>query len=240
MKPAGKNAIVTGAAKRLGREIALALAKKGVNIAIHYNKSKKEAEELADQIRSKGLKSTTVQADISKPNEITKAVEKAGKGLGSLDILINNAAIFYPTPLEKITEEDWNAFLDINLKSQFFFAREFARHANSPAKIINMADGYGWSPSEKFIPYGVSKAGVVALTKGLAKAYAPEITVNCICPGPVLPLDDTNEASQKKAIMATLLKKEGTVEDIIKTVVFLIENDYITGQAICVDGGKSI
>lgn len=253
MELEGKNALITGAAKRLGRASALALADKGVNIAVHYHRSEDAAEELVGIIEGKGLKSIAIKADLERPEEISKTVQKAHDFFGSLDILINNAAIFYPTPIGEVTGEDWDKFLNINLKSQFFFSKEFAalKHGGI-AKIINMADSYGASPAAKFIPYGVSKAGVIAMTKGLAKEFAPEILVNCICPGPILPAvchcedDERSEEdkaisrSQLRATNSTLLKREGTVEDITKTVVYLAENDYITGQAIFVDGGGSV
>lgn len=237
----GKNILITGAAKRLGREFALNLAKLGANIAVHYYHSKKEAEELSKDIEALGQKVILVKGNIAKPKEIAKIVAKSIEGLGSIDILINNAAIFYPTPINDVTKKDWDNFFDINLKSQFYFAREFASKFNGEnGKIINLADTYAASPAIEFIPYGISKTGVISLTKGLAKAYAPNILVNCICPGPILPLEKPGTEVQQKAISKTLLKREGKVMDIVKTVIFLIENDYITGQAIYVDGGKSV
>lgn len=237
----GKNALITGAAKRLGREIALSLAERGVNVAVHYNRSGREAEGLVGIISNSGRRSVALQGNIEKTGEIKNVVERASASLGGLDILVNNAAIFYQTDISEVRDEDWNRFININLRAQFYFAREFAllKHTKT-AKIINMSDGYAFSPAAAFIPYGVSKAGVVAMTKGLAKAYAPDILVNCICPGPILPPDGIDKESQARAVRATLLKREGTTEDITKTVVFLSENDYITGQAIFVDGGRNV
>lgn len=239
MKLENKNILITGSAVRLGRAIALAFADKGANVAVHYKSSKKEAEELVSQIQKLGLKSFAVKANILKPKEIKAAVEKVYDLFGQIDVLVNNAAAFYKTPPDEVSEDDWDKFLNTNLRSQFYFAREFARLTNGePAKIINMADSYGVSPSANFIPYGVSKGGVIALTKGLAKAYAPNILVNCICPGLILPHDPSID--QQKVMNATLLKRAGGIDDITKTVVFLAENDYITGQSIFVDGGRCI
>lgn len=234
-----KNALITGGAKRLGRAVALALAERGVNIAIHYNHSKEEAVALSKEINANGLKCTLVGANCEKIKEVQDAVKKSAEALGGLDILINNAAIFFPTPLKTVSEKDWDNHININTKAPFFFAREFALlGGKSLRKIINMADGYGSSPSPNFIPYGISKAGVIALTKGLAKALAPDILVNCICPGPILRHENIELTSHQKVVTRTLLKREGTPEDIVKTVIFLLESDYITGQEIYVDGGR--
>lgn len=236
-----KNAVVTGAAKRLGRATALALAENGMNIAIHYNHSKDEALELAARIEGMGRKAFTVKADVTKKKEIYKAMEKISKEFGELHLLVNNAAIFGPSEISEIDDKEWDRYLDTNLKGSFYFAQKFREFASKEmAKIINMADVYGASPSADFIPYCVSKAGVISLTKGLAKAFAPGILVNCICPGPMLSSVGGSEEHTKKAVNATLLKKMGSPEDITKTVLFLAENDYITGQAIFIDGGKSV
>lgn len=240
MELKGKNAIVTGAAKRIGRAVALVLADKGVNIALHYNRSRAEAEELKKILSEKGVQSTLLQADLENPKEAVQLVEKARVFFGNLDLLINNAAVFYPTLLQEVTEKNWDQFMNINLKSQFFAAREFAKgNHGKPAKIINFSDSYSASPATDFIPYGVSKAGVVALTKGLAKAYAPDILVNAICPGPILPAESLDPHSQERAVNSTLLKRTGSVEDVVKAVIFLAENDSITGQAIFIDGGRN-
>lgn len=237
----GKNILITGAAKRLGRELARAFAESGSNIAIHYNKSKEEALALAEEIFSMGRRAVTVKANIEKPKEITRAVSKAYEELGVLDVLINNAAIFYPTPVDEIKDKDWDHFLSVNLKAPFFFSREFAAlQGGGLKKIINISDSYALSPAKDYIPYGVSKAGIITLTKGLAKAYAPKILVNSICPGPVLPPEGADEKAQQRAISNTLLKREGSGSDITKTAIFIAENDYITGQAIYVDGGRNI
>jgi len=245
MQIKNKNILITGAGKRFGRELALKLASLGANIAVHYNKSKEYAEGLTKELNKKDIKSIAVQANILKPKQIAKAVKKTAEGLGTIDILINNAAIFHKTPFNEITDKDWDNFLDINLKGCFYFAKEFMGPPVKPGddsvrKIINIADTYGASPAKGFLPYGVSKAGVIALTKGLAKELAPNTLVNAICPGPFLPAVNESVESINKATARTLLRRMGSTEDIIKTIVFLIENDYITGQAIFVDGGRHI
>lgn len=241
MEISDRNVLITGSAKRVGREIALSLARAGANIAVHYNHSKKEAEELVRQINDLGVRSIAITGDISISKNIPDTFKKASDLLGGIDILINNAAIFYPTQINDIDEDDWTKFLDINLKAPFYLSREFARVlANKSGKIINIADGYALSPAPAFLVYGVSKGALVSLTKALAKAYAPKILVNCICPGPILPPKSISPDAQQRAIQSTLLKRTAGIEDITKTIAYLIENDYITGQAIFVDGGRDV
>lgn len=237
-----KNILITGSAVRIGRAIALSLADAGANIAVHYNSSKKEAKILAEELKNKGVRVSLVRADIKKSKEIALAVETAAKELGGLDVLINNAAIFYPTPISAVKDEDWDNFFSVNLRSQFYFARAFAekKGTGSIRKIINFADSSAISPAANFIPYGVSKAAVIALTKGLAKAYAPDILVNALCPGPTLLQEEGDERSFERAVAKTALKNKGTIEDIVRTVQFLLDDDYITGQEIFVDGGRWI
>lgn len=235
-----KNTIITGAAKRIGRAIALTLAGQGMNIAIHYNNSEKEALGLASTIEKMGRRVVLVKADVTKKREIDSAMDKIYKSLGEAHLLINNAAIFGSSELSKVDDKEWDKYLDTNLKAPFYFAQKFAENSSSEiAKIINIADTYGLSPAADLIPYGVSKGGLIHLTKGLAKALAPKILVNCICPGPIL-MAGTEAGHYKNAVDATLLKREGTVDDIMKTVLFLSENDYITGQTIFIDGGRTV
>lgn len=241
MKLKGKNALVTGAAKRIGRVIALALAREGMNIAVHYNHSKNEAISLVEEIVEMGCKALAVKADCSKKTDIHRAVDRVIGSFKKIDVLINNAAIFGPSKLFEIDDKEWDKYIDINLKAPFYFIqRMLKKNRIKQSKIINIADVYGVSPAAGFIPYGVSKSGVISMTKGLAKSLAPDILVNCICPGPILPSIGGDKKGDKRAVEATLLKRFGTPEDIAKTVLFLAENDYITGQAIFIDGGKSV
>lgn len=239
----GKTALVTGGVKRIGKAIALALAEKGANVAISYLTSKKEAVETLHQLSNIGIKAIAVQADISKVDEVKKLVQKTIKTFGSIDILINNAAIFHKTPFESIREKDWDHHIDINLKGTFLCSQKVGIEMlrKKRGKIINIADWAGLRPYRNYLPYCVSKAGVICLTQALAKTLAPHIQVNAIAPGPVLLPKDLSKKELKEIIKGTPLKKLGSPEDISKTVIFLIEgSDFITGATYLVDGGRLI
>lgn len=238
---------MTGAAQRIGREIALALAKRGARLCLHYNTSKQKAETLQKEIQALGEEAVLVQADFSKASSAaavaSEVLAKVQKDFGCLDVLINNASVFYPTPLHKISEDDWDQFMSVNLKMPFFLAKEFgaAMKASGQGKIINIIDAGILHPDPGFIPYIISKSGLHAATIALAKALAPEVEVNSIAPGPILPPDGAAEDHHDKVSSQTLLQKYGSPADIVAAVKFLIEgSDYLTGTFIPIDGGRSI
>lgn len=238
-----KVALVTGGAKRVGRAISLQLAERGANLVINYNSSKKEADEVAGLILKKGRTAIGVKADVSKADEVAKLVDVALSNFERVDILVNNAAIFFKTPFLEITEEDWDLSMNINLKSAFLCSQKVAKVMleQGSGKIINIADsGGGIKGWKSYVPYCVSKAGVIMLTKTMAKALAPNIQVNAVGPGPVLLPEYYNEEEKRRAIESTLLKRLGSPDDVAKAVIFLVESDYITGEMIAVDGGSVI
>jgi len=235
--------LVTGGAVRLGRAISLELSQASASIFCQYKSSKTAAFELKKEIESRGNRIHTFQTDLSTLAGINRTVAEAIKIFGKIDVLINNAALFYKTPLITITEKDWNTFIDLNLKSAFFLTQEVSKHMlkQKSGKIINIGDAGALSPFPAYLPYSISKAGVIAMTKGLAKALAPDIQVNCVSPGPVMIPENYSEEERNFSISQTLLKREGSGEDIAKTVRFLLEgSDYITGANIPVDGGRHI
>lgn len=238
-----KTALVTGGALRVGRVIALALAERGANVAINYNRSAEAANQTVKEIESLGVRGLAVPCDISQVNQIEKMIQSVVSHFGSLEVLVNNAAIYEKTPLQSTTERDWDSHLDINLKGSFFCAQFAGQQMlkQGQGKIINFADWAGVRPYADYLPYCISKAGVIAMTKGLAKSLAPKIQVNCIAPGPILlPPNFTPEETQK-VINATPLKRIGSPKDIAATVLFLVEgSDFITGTMINVDGGRMI
>lgn len=242
MEIKNKNIIITGGAHRLGKEISLALAKKGANIIFTYNKSADLAKETLKTIKTLKVKTIALKVNNLKVNEIKNGVKKIYKQFSQIDVLINSAAIFYETPILKIIEKDWDNFLDINLKATFFWCKFVGEKMlkKSGGKIINIADVSAFKPWTNFIPYCVSKAGVVTITKVLAKTLAPKITVNAICPGAVLLPEHFTKSEIKNSKKITPLKRIGTQQDIIKAVIFLIESDYLTGIALPVDGGRLI
>lgn len=237
-----KTAFITGGAVRLGRAICLELAHAGANIFCQYHSSDDEANSLKKEIESHGGKCEIFKADLTAQNSIGKIVDAAQKAFSSIDILVNNSALFYPTPLGQVKEQDWDTFHNLNLKAVFFLAQEVGLKMQDQGngRIVNIADTSVDSPWPGFLPYTISKSGIITMTKGLAKALAPHVLVNCINPGPVLFPKDYTEAQKAKAVERTLLKKPGSAEDIAKTVRFLVETNYITGAVIPVDGGRHI
>ena len=239
----GKTALITGGAKRVGKVIALTLARRGANIAFTYQNSKKEALETLQELKALGVQALAIQVDISKSKQILRMVQQTLKKFGSIEILINNAAIFYKTPFEKIKESDWDQHININLKGTFLCSQQVGLEMlkKKIGKIVNIADWAGLRPYRNYIPYCVSKAGVICLTQALAKTLAPHIQVNCVAPGPVLLPKKISDEEVKQIIHGTPLKRIGTPEDVAKTVLFLIEgSDFITGATYHVDGGRYI
>lgn len=242
-----KNVLITGGAKRIGREIALTLAQRGAHILIHYNRSRREAETLQKEIVGKGGKALLFQMDFSKlknlPAEIKKFTAKVYRKAGRVDVLVNNASIFYPTPLEKISEKDWDNFLTVNLKSPFFLSKEIGLQMfkRKSGKIINLIDWTAERPQADYLPYCISKAGLLAATRGLAKTLAPHVQVTGIGPGPILPPEFLSGKKLKAKAEKTLLKRFGNPRDIAQTVKYLAEGtDFVTGVFLPVDGGASL
>lgn len=243
MELKGKTVLVTGSAKRVGKTIALTLAKRGADLVINYQRSQKEAEEAAQEIQQFGVRALAVRANVSVAQEVQAMIRQAVHHFGRLDVLVNNAAIFYPTPFGRLTEKDWDEMIGINLKGSFLCAKYAADEMLKlgGGKIINIADWSGVRPYVDYLPYCVSKAGVIALTKALAVTLAPTIQVNCIAPGPVMLPEDLTEKERAEVLAKTPLKRTGSPEDIANTVQFLIEgSDFITGSMITVDGGRLI
>ncbi len=240
MNLTGKTVMVTGAAKRLGREIALALARRGANIAVHYHSSAADARRVVAEIKALGVDAIAVKADQSNARQVRAAVARAHRHFGALDCLVAGAAVFRRTPFARLSEADWDFHLDANLKGPFLFALEVARQMKT-GKMIFFADWAAMRPYRNYLPYLVSKAGIICLTKALAKELAPGVQVNAIAPGPVLLPADFPKAERRKVIEATLVKRLGSPQDIVNSVLFLLEgSDFITGHVLVVDGGRLI
>jgi pteridine reductase len=243
VQASGKVALVTGAARRVGKAIALALARRGAHVAISYNRSAGEARQTVQEIEACGVRSLAVRGDIRRGAEVDAIVTEVMADFGRIDILVNNASNYYKTPFDSLTEEQWDDLVGTNLKGTFLVAKrvgdEMLRAGSG--KIINLADWAGFRPYKDYIPYCVAKAGVIALTTALAKTLAPNVQVNAIAPGPVLLPEDFDDSVREAVIRATPLHRVGTPEDIAQTVVFLVEgSDFITGATIVVDGGRLI
>lgn len=237
-----KVALITGAAKRLGRIIALTLAEKGYHLVVHFHRSQEAAQKTAKEISHRGREVLTVRGDITKAKDVEEMVKQVLEHFGRIDVLVNNAAIFFRTPFDTLDEKTWDRFMDTNLKGTFLCAHKIglAMRERGGGKIINLADVAGLRPWVDYLPYSVSKAGVITLTQVLAKALAPTVQVNAIVPGPVLFQEDASEEEKRREINRTLLKRAGTPEDVARAVVFLVESDFITGSVLSVDGGRAL
>jgi len=242
MEIEGKVALVTGGAKRVGRSIALALAERGAEVVLHYRGSDREVQSVLARIKGAGGRPVAVQGDVSVAADVDRIVETAMQAFGRIEILVNNAAIFYRTPFEELTEEDWDRFLDVNLKGPFLLCRKVGAIMlrQRRGKVVNLADIAGQKVWVEYIPYSVSKAGVIALTIGLAKALAPHVQVNAIAPGTVLLPEGTIPEEEERAVGRVPLRRLGSPEDIARAVVYLVENDFITGEVLRVDGGQHL
>jgi len=237
----GRVALVTGAARRIGRSIALKLAVEGASVVVNYCNSKAEAEQVAVEITKSGRRALAWPADVSRREEVHRMFAAVEGEFGRLDILVNNAGVFFPAAFEQLTEEQWDAVLDTNLKSQFLCAQAAApllrRHGRGA--IINLSSIGGLLAWPKYIHYCVSKAGVLMLTRCLARALAPEITVNSVAPGTISFPKDPPEVAED-FIRRAPLRKTGAPEDIAGTVAFLARSEFITGQVFVVDGGRTL
>ena len=235
----GKVALVTGAGKRLGRAIALRLAEEGGDVVVHYGTSAKEAAEVVGKIEEMGRRAVAIQADLRSVDGIRKLFLDAGNELGRLDLLVNSAANFLPGSVISTTEEIWDASLDTNVKSPFFCSQAAAPMLRrSKGSIVNFADTGGLLGWPGFIPHSVAKAGVINLTKSLAKALAPEVRVNAIAPGTITMPGDPPEWEEEFVKLAPL-RKTGRPSDIADAVVYLATAEFITGHVLVVDGGRT-
>jgi NAD(P)-dependent dehydrogenase (short-subunit alcohol dehydrogenase family) len=238
-----KVVLITGSSDRVGKAIALALADHGTRVVVHYFTNKDKAARTAQEIKGLGGDTLVVQGNLSQRNDWQKIKDKILDTFGRIDVLVNNAAIFFKTPFFDAKIEDWDSFMNINLKSVFLGSQIIGgwMHDNGSGKIINISDVSSETIWPNYIPYCVSKAGITAITKGLAKALAPNVLVNCIAPGTVLLADNHDKNLEETLIERTPLKRIGSPQDIANTVLFLIEgSDFINGAIIRVDGGRSL
>lgn len=235
----GQVALVTGAAKRIGRSIALRLAAEGAAVAVNYRGSKAEAEALVREIQAGGAKAVSIQGDVSRRADVVKLFAAVEKEFGRLDILVNNAGEFFAAKFEDLTDEQWDGILETNLKSQFLCAQAAApiMKRQGRGRIINLSSLGGLLAWPAYTHYCVSKAGVIMLTRCLAQALAPEILVNSVAPGTI---QFPGEPPDEDYIRRVPLHRTGNGDDIAGAVAYLATADFVTGQVIAVDGGRML
>jgi pteridine reductase len=240
----GKTVMITGGARRVGATIARTLHAAGANIVLHYRRSSAEATALVKELNGARHGSAVLeQADLLDVSRFPKLIDAAVKAFGQLDVLVNNASSFYPTPVGEIREQDWNDLVGTNLKAPLFLSQAAAPALHLTAGLIlNLADIHGMRPLRRYATYCVAKAGLIMLTKSLARELGPHVRVNAIAPGPVMwPEDGSDKALQKKIIDRTLLKRSGSPDDVARAALFFCaEAPFVTGQILAVDGGRSV
>jgi len=237
----GQTVLVTGGAKRVGRAIVLEVAKAGANVVVHCRSSHAEAVTTCEMARSFGVRAVVVVGDLGDAAEVRRVGEEALATFGKLDALVNSASIFLHTPIEMLSTEQWDRTMSVNLKGPFLLALRLGRamQAGSGGAIVNIADWAAIRPYREYLPYCVSKAGVVSMTIGLAKALAPKVRVNCVAPGPVMPPESYTDEERNELVQRTPLKRLGSPQDVARMVRFLIaEAEFSTGGVYLVDGGR--
>jgi len=238
-----KTILITGAAKRIGAAMARGLHGANMNMIIHYNTSSNEANELASELNAIRPDSAyAIAADLLDTDKIESFIDQAWSFKQRLDVLINNASVFYPTPIDGVSATQWGNMIGINLMAPLFLSTIASSHlAKNNGCIINLADIHAERPLKNHSLYSISKAGLIMQTKALAKELGPKIRVNAISPGAILWPDNIDDKTKQTILDRTILKQQGKIADIANAAYFLIENaDYMTGQILTIDGGRTI
>jgi len=235
-------ALITGAAKRIGRAIAKDLADNGFSVAIHANGSLAEAEEFAAELRQSGHQAVAVQGDLTKINETEKLIQKASDALGPLDLLVNNASIFHEDSLRAFDAEIWDEHFAVHLRAPSILAAKFAEQLPQAADglIVNIIDQRVWALRPSFYSYTLSKSALWTATQTMAQALAPRIRVNAIGPGPSIPSERQLQEDFQAQVAALILKRGPELEEFGRTIRFLFETPSVTGQMIALDGGQHL
>lgn len=235
-------ALVTGAGRRLGQAFARALALRGMSVAIHHHTSGAGADDLRREILAHGGHAACFGADLSDPAAAVELPRRVTSQLGRLDVLVNSAAVMHRLSFEETMPDQWDAIMALNLRAAFFVTQGAAASLRAArGKVVNISDLSGLEPWPGFAAHSVSKAGVVMLTRVLARALAPEVTVNALAPGAVLVPEDYDDAERERLARTTPLQRLGTPDDATAALLYLLEGgDYVTGEILAVDGGRHI
>jgi len=242
MKLSGKVALVTGGAHRVGKAIALALANEGMNVLIHYGGSAAAAEETVAEIAALGVEADKAQADLSQPEDIERLFGVVRERFGRLDVLVNSAANFYKHDFLEATLEDWQQVMQVNLRAPFLCSQQAARLMleDGGGVIVNITDLFGMTPRQGFPLHSISKAGLIMLTRVSALSLGPDIRVNAIAPGAILPPASHDAAAWDRMGEVLPVRRTGDPGNVGAAVVHLVRNDFITGHVLVVDGGESL
>ena len=239
MELRGRAALVTGAGHRIGRAIAVALGGRGMRVAVHYNAAAAGAEETLREIRAAGGDGHVVAGDLTRPDSPAELVRAVTSEFGSLDVLVNSAAVMVRTPFGEITPEQWDDVMALNHRAPFFLAQAAAPYLRAArGVIVNIADLAAFETWPAYLPHGISKSGVVYMTRALARVLAPAVRVAGVAPGTVLLPDNWDADSAEHLRQTTPLGRNGTPADVTSAVLFILDSDYLTGETIIVDGGR--
>ena len=240
MNPAGKTALITGGGVRVGKAITLALARAGANVIINYNRSARAAEQTADEARTLGVVALALQADITDWEQVRRMVAAATERFGAIDILVNNASRWEPTPFPTDDVAAWQRVSRVLVDGAFYCANAVAPGMleQGAGAIVNIIDLSAWEPWPDFAAHSVGKSALLGLTRQLALELAPAVRVNAVAPGPVLPPAEYDEERIARSADRTLLGRWGNPQDIAQAVLYFINADYVTGEALAVDGGE--
>jgi NAD(P)-dependent dehydrogenase (short-subunit alcohol dehydrogenase family) len=240
MDPRGKNALITGGGVRVGRAITLGLAAAAAHVVVHYNRSAGPAEETAAEARRLGVEALAIQANLSDPENARRLVQAARERFGGVDILVHAASPFIRGSLFDVTLETWRELMGVSVESFLLLAQGLAPGMleRGEGAIIAILDRGAFEPWPKFLAHGVSKSAMWALTRSLAVELAPQVRVNAVVPGPVLPPPGYTEEQTARGAKNTLLGRWGTPQDVVDAVLFLVRSEYVVGEALFVDGGE--
>lgn len=238
----GKVALVTGAGKRIGRALALSLGAHGAAVAVHYNRSREEAEEVVALVRNLGSPAMALQADLRDAARAGRLIEETVHAWGQVDILVNSASVFERGTLLDTDEDNWDTHMAVNLKAPFFLCQAFARQAGERQglQIINITDWRIQRPGISYLAYAISKAGLETLTRSLALALGPRVRVNAIAPGAILPPPEDEGDYFRRLAQRLPLKRTGSPDDVVRAMLYLLTAEFVTGEVILVDGGEHL